>query len=96
MGTLSGQSALVTGGGALAFGYMSDRAILGMVGLTTLLFLARTLCYADIARVVEEVMAASLLGGRPLGTLGEALAADSEGRVLAGRLVAKWQPPSAG
>jgi uncharacterized membrane protein YfcA len=29
--------------GALAFGYMSDRAILGMVGLTTLLFLARTL-----------------------------------------------------
>lgn len=59
-------------------------------------FLARTLCYADIARVVEEVMAASLLGGRPLGTLGEALAADSEGRVLAGRLVAKWQPPSAG
>ncbi|MFN7001759.1 MAG: TSUP family transporter, partial [Elioraea tepidiphila] len=29
--------------GALAFRFMSDRAILGMVGITTLLFLARTL-----------------------------------------------------
>jgi uncharacterized protein len=29
--------------GALAFGFMSDRAILGMVGVTTLAFLARTL-----------------------------------------------------
>lgn len=32
--------------GALAFGYMSDRAILAMVGVTTLLFLARTLWLA--------------------------------------------------
>jgi len=29
--------------GSLAFGFMSDRAILAMVGITTLLFLARTL-----------------------------------------------------
>lgn len=32
--------------GALAFGFMSDRAILAMVGVTTLLFLARTLWLA--------------------------------------------------
>ncbi|HPW54706.1 MAG: 1-deoxy-D-xylulose-5-phosphate reductoisomerase [Thermoanaerobaculaceae bacterium] len=59
-------------------------------------FLARALRFVDIARVVEEVMAGSALGARPLGTLAEALAADAEGRALAGRMVAKWQPPSPG
>jgi len=59
-------------------------------------FLARRLRFADIARVVEEVMAKSASGRHVLGTLDDALAADAEGRELAARVVAKWRPPAAG
>lgn len=83
------REALRAGGGMPAVMNAANEVAVGA-------FLARALRFVDIARVVEEVMAVSSLGVRPLGSLAEALAADAEGRVLADQTVAKWQPPSAG
>lgn len=83
------REALRAGGGMPAVMNAANEVAVGA-------FLARALRFVDIARVVEEVMAVSSLGVRPLGSLAEALAADAEGRALADQMVAKWQPPSAG
>jgi 1-deoxy-D-xylulose-5-phosphate reductoisomerase len=59
-------------------------------------FLGHRLRFADIARVVEDVMGAATARGLQMRTLEDALAADASGRALAARLIEKWQTRASG
>lgn len=78
------RAALAAGGGLAAVMNAANEVAVGAC-------LDHRLRFADIARVVEDAMAAAAAHGLQMKTLEDALAADASGRALAARLIEKWQ-----